>query len=304
MKILITGATGLIGQELTTHLLENGHQVNFLTTRKSALINEPNHKGFLWDVNAMTIDGNCLNGVETIIHLAGETVFQRWSPSAKKKIMDSRVKSTQLLIDAIHEHPDHVKHVITASAIGLYPNDKHGKALQEDEVPPFANNFLAQVCIAWESMGMHFKELGVEHAIVRIGIVLSDKGGALEQMVKPVKMYAGAGFGDGNMWQSWIAIDDLIAMFNHIAVNKLTGIFNGVAPNPVRNRIMIEAIGKTVNKPVFLPNVPEFVMKLMLGEMAAIVLSSQHVSSARIEENRFTFKYPLLEDALQAYLSK
>ncbi len=302
MKVLITGATGLVGQELTALLLSNGHEVNYLTGRKEAIKTEPNHKGYLWDVKKMTIDASCLQGVDTIVHLAGETVFQRWTDEAKKKIMDSRVNSTQLLLNALHDNKDSVKHVITASAIGIYPDDKNGHAMTENEVPPVAKNFLADVCLAWESMGMQFQELGLQHAIVRIGIVLSDKGGALEQMAKPVKMYAGAGFGDGKMWQSWIAVDDLVGIIQHIAMEKRTGVFNAVAPNPIRNRAMMEAIGKTLGKPVFLPNVPEFVMKLMLGEMAAIVLASQHVSSDTIEASGYEFKFPKLEQALQEYL--
>ena len=172
----------------------------------------------------------------------------------------------------------------------------------EHQAPPAAQNFLGQVCLAWESMGMHFTELGLKHAIVRIGIVLSDKGGALEQMAKPVKFYAGAGFGDGMMWQSWIAIHDLVGIIAHIAKKQLSGVYNAVAPQPVRNREMMQAIGKTLGKPVFLPNVPEFVMKLALGEMATIVLSSQHASSATIENAGYDFKYPHLENALAQYL--
>lgn len=302
MKILITGATGLVGKALTGLLLQQGHEIHYLTSRQSAIVNKPNYNGFLWDVDKMTIDGACLKGVETVIHLAGETVFQRWTTAAKAKIMDSRINSTQLLLNAIHEHTDTVKHVITASAIGIYPDTKSDVAMLEHEAPPAAQNFLGQVCLAWESVGMHFKELGLKHAIVRIGIVLSDKGGALEQMAKPVKLYAGAGFGDGMMWQSWIAIHDLVGIMAHIAANQLSGIYNAVAPHPVRNRAMMQAIGKTLGKPVFLPNVPAFMMKLALGEMAAIVLSSQHASSAAIEKTGYNFKYPHLEQALGAYL--
>jgi len=302
MKVLITGATGLVGQNLTALLLKNGHEVHYLTSRKEALKTEANYKGFLWNVKNMTIDSACLHGVETIIHLAGESVFQRWTDGAKKKIMDSRVNSTQLLLNAIHEHSDTVKNVITASAIGIYPDDKNAAPMKENDVPPVADNFLAQVCLAWERIGLQFQELGLNHSVVRIGIVLSDKGGALEQMVKPVKMFAGAGFGDGKMWQSWIAVDDLVGIIQHIAVEQRTGVFNAVAPHPVRNRAMMEAIGKAVGKPVFLPNVPEFAMKLMLGEMATIVLASQHVSSDAIEASGYVFKYPRLEQALEEYL--
>ncbi|PQJ19456.1 TIGR01777 family oxidoreductase [Nonlabens tegetincola] len=303
MKVLITGATGLVGKQIVDDLHEKGHVVHYLTTRQEAIKDEPNYKGFLWNVKEGSIDVKCLEGVTNIIHLAGETVFQRWTDDAKKRIMDSRVFSTQLLIDTLKNNKHQVEHVTTASAIGIYPDQQDGRALKENEIPPTASNFLADVCIAWEKIGALFTQLGLKHSIVRIGIVLSDNGGALDQMSKPVKYYAGAGFGNGKMWQSWIAIDDLSGIFIHIAQEQLEGIYNGVAPNPVRNRNMMETIGKVIGKPVFLPNVPKFVMKMMLGEMSAIVLSSQHVSSEKIEKTGYTFEYRELENALQNYLS-
>ncbi len=302
MRILITGATGLVGKKLVQLLMTEGHEVHYLTTRKGAIEKELRYKGFHWDVKKMTIDAACLEGVNTIIHLAGETVFQRWTEDAKKRIMNSRVDSTQLLINLLEENEHQVEQVITASAIGIYPDEQNGEPMKESDVPPTADNFLAEVCIAWESMGLQFAEMGLRHAIVRIGIVLAKEGGALEQMAKPVKLYAGAGFGNGKMWQSWIAIDDLAAIFKHIAEEELEGVFNAVAPHPVRNRPMIESIGKKLEKPVVLPNVPKFVMRLMLGEMAAIVLSSQHVSSQSIQETGFVFELPNLEQALDRYL--
>ncbi len=302
MIILITGATGLVGSKISEDLLSQGHTVHYLTTRESTIKTSDNHKGFLWNVNKMTIDAACIDGVDVIVHLAGETVFQRWTEAAKKRILNSRIDSTYLLLNLLKENEHRVKHVVTASAIGIYPDDQDGKALREDEIPPTATNFLAHVCIAWEKIGTQFKELGLTHAIVRIGIVLSDKGGALEQMSKPVKFYAGSGFGNGKMWQSWVAIDDLSGIFIHILNHELEGVYNGVAPHPVRNRPMISKIGKVMGKPVFLPNVPEFIMKVMLGEMSSIVLASQHASSSRIEEKGYSFKYPEIEPALRKYL--
>ncbi len=302
MVVLITGATGLVGSKISEDLRSQGHTIHYLTTRQSAIKNEEKNKGFLWDVKNMTIDSKCIEGVDSIIHLAGETVFQRWSDDAKKRILDSRINSTQLLLKLLQENKHQVQQVVTASAIGIYPDDQNGKALKENDIPPTATNFLADVCIAWEKEGAKFKDLGLKHAIVRIGIVLSANGGALDQMAKPVKFYAGAGFGNGKMWQSWIAIDDLSGIFIHILKHTLEGVYNGVAPQPVRNRPMMEAIGKVLGKPVFLPNVPKFVMKLMLGEMSSIVLASQHASSAKIMEKGYHFEYPKLEGALTQYL--
>lgn len=303
MVVLITGATGLVGSKISEDLIAQGHTVHYLTTRKSAIKNERNNKGFLWNVKEMTIDADCIKGVDSIVHLAGETVFQRWNEDAKKRILNSRLDSTELLLRLLKENDHQVQHAVTASAIGIYPDDQNGKALRENEIPPTATNFLADVCIAWEKAGKQFQELGLSHAVVRIGIVLAGKGGALDQMAKPVKFYAGAGFGNGKMWQSWIAIDDLSGIFIHILKNNLEGVYNGVAPHPVRNRPMMETIGKVLGKPVFLPNVPEFIMKLMLGEMSSVVLASQHASSAKVEESGYVFKYPELEKALKQYLN-
>jgi uncharacterized protein (TIGR01777 family) len=302
MVVLITGATGLVGSKISKDLRAQGHTVHYLTTRQSAIKNEADYKGFLWDVKKGTIDVSCIEGVEAIIHLAGETVFQKWTDEAKTRILNSRVDSTKLLLRLLQENDHQVKQAVTAGAIGIYPDDQNGKALRENEIPPTATNFLADVCIAWEEVGAKFQDLGLKHAVVRIGIVLSDKGGALDQMAKPVKFYAGAGFGNGKMWQSWIAIEDLSGIFIHILKNTLEGTYNGVAPNPVRNRPMMELIGDVLGKPVFLPNVPEFIMKLMLGEMSSIVLASQHASSAKIQEKAYEFQYPELERALKEYL--
>lgn len=303
MKLLITGATGLVGSKLTDQLRSAGHQIHYLTTRESAIENKPDYKGFLWNVKSMTIDANCLDGVDTIIHLAGESVFQRWTDQAKNRIMSSRINSTQLLLKTLADNDHQVTHAITASAIGIYPDVWGEKALREDQVPPTADNFLGEVCVAWEDIGKQFEEHGLKHSIVRIGIVLAAKGGALEQMAKPVKLYAGAGFGNGQMWQSWIAIDDLVGIFKHISENKLEGTYNGVAPHPERNRPLMETIGDVLGKSVFLPNVPKFVMKLMLGEMSATVLSSQYASSEKIEQAGYKFELPQLKKALEKYLS-
>ncbi|SCY16682.1 hypothetical protein SAMN05192588_1471 [Nonlabens sp. Hel1_33_55] len=303
MKLLITGATGLVGSKLTKELRSVGHQIHYLTTRESAIKNEADYKGFLWDVKSMSIEAACLEGVDTIIHLAGESVFQRWTDEAKDRIMSSRINSTELLINTLRDNEHQVKHAITASAIGIYPDKWEGQPMTEDQVPPTADNFLGEVCVAWEDVGEQFKELGLKHSIVRIGIVLASKGGALEQMAKPVKMYAGAGFGNGKMWQSWIAIDDLVGIFRHISENELVGVYNGVAPNPVRNRPLMETIGDVLDKPVFLPNVPAFMMKLMLGEMSATVLSSQYVSGEKIEQAGYKFELSNLKPALEKYLS-
>lgn len=302
MKVLVTGATGLVGTQLTTLLRSHGHEVHYLTTRREAIEHQSDYKGFLWNVANQTIDPACLEGVDRMIHLAGETVFQRWTEAAKTRIMDSRVNSTRLLLDLLRNNKHQITHVTTASAVGIYPDVLEGSPLRESDVPPVADNFLGDVCVAWEREGRKFASMGLGHAIVRIGIVLAAKGGALEQMAKPVKLYAGAGFGSGRMWQSWIAIDDLTSIFKFIATEQLEGVYNAVAPQPIRNRMLIETIGDVLGKPVVLPNVPQFALKIALGDMAAIVLSSQYASSKTIEAAGYTFRFKEVRPALEEYL--
>ncbi|MBF4984436.1 NAD-dependent epimerase/dehydratase family protein, partial [Nonlabens mediterrranea] len=173
MKVLITGATGLVGSQIADLFISKGHTVHYLTTRSNAIKNEKHYKGFLWDVKNMTIDSSCITGVDTIIHLAGESVFQRWTEEAKESIMSSRIDSTQLLINLLKDNNHQVQQVITASAIGIYPDDPEAEAFKENDIPPYANNYLAEVCIAWESIAQQFRETGVQLSIVRIGIVLA-----------------------------------------------------------------------------------------------------------------------------------
>lgn len=302
MKILVTGATGLVGKHLCDYLMNQGHDIHYLTTRPEAVVNKVNYHGYLWDVEKGTIDPKCIKDVQVVVHLAGETVFQRWTKGAKQRILNSRVDSTRLISQLLEKQEHQVKHVITASAIGIYPDDLGKHPFTEDSVPPIADNYLAHVCDKWEQSAVKFQELGLKHAIVRIGVVLAAKGGALEQMARPVKLYAGAAFGNGKMWQSWIAIDDLTKIFSFIIDEQLEGVYNGVAPQPVRNKELVQQISSVLNKPVFLPNVPKFVLKVMLGEMSSVILASQHASSAKIQAKGFQFEYPTLNQALTKYL--
>ncbi len=300
MKILITGATGLIGSEIVALLLQNGVSINYLTTSKDKIIAEHNYKGFYWNPNSGEIDADCLEDVTTIIHLAGATVSKRWTNSYKEEILNSRVFSTRLLYQAISKNQNQVAHIISASAIGVYP-DSLEKTYHEDE-KSIDNSFLGQVVETWEKEVDKFKKLNIVVSKVRIGLVLAKKGGALQEMVKPIKIGFGSAFGSGKQYQSWIHIHDLASIFYYIAANKLEGVYNGVAPYPVSNQDLTKAIATVLKKPLFMPNIPKLRMKLILGEMHIILFSSQNVSATKILNKGFQFKYASLNKALENIL--
>jgi uncharacterized protein len=300
MKVLITGATGLVGQEIVKLLLQNGISVNYLTTSKSKLSNESNYKGFYWNINTNEINIDAFEGVEIIIHLAGATVAKRWTKSYKQEILESRINSTKLLFSTLSSLKNNVTQVISASAVGIYPSSINQIYHEEDEVVD--NSFLGMVVNKWEEEVDHFEELNIKVTKIRIGIVLAKNGGALQEMVKPIKYGVGAAFGSGNQYQSWIHIDDLVNIFLFTITNKLSGIYNAVSPYPVTNALLTKAIAKKISKPLFLPNIPKFVMKLMLGEMHQILFTSQNVSSKKLLNKGFQFKYASLDKALQNLL--
>lgn len=297
MKVLITGATGLVGQALTEMLLKRGDSVNYLTTSSSKLKQEDNYKGYLWNTKKQEIDKGCFEGVTAIINLAGASVAERWTSQHKKAILDSRVDSLNLLYKALSEIDHSVEHLVSASAIGVYPSSET-KLYEEDEYN-LSNDFLGDVVQKWEKAADQFTSLNISVAKLRIGVVLSANGGALEKMAKPIENYVGAPLGSGKQWQSWIHIEDLAHMFCYIIDDEMYGVFNAVAPNPVNNKELTKAIAKVLDKPLILPPVPQFVLKLMLGEMAQIVLGSQLVSSDKIQQEGFVFEYTNVEKALE-----
>jgi uncharacterized protein (TIGR01777 family) len=300
MRVLITGATGLIGKEIVKVCHSQYIDVNYLTTSKSKISNENNYKGFYWNPETGEIDENCLQDVEAIIHLAGATVSKRWTKTYKKEILSSRINTTQLLVNTLKHHPNAVKHVISASAIGLYP-DSLSKYYDEDDSAG-DSSFLSHVVKEWELAVDGFTELNIIVSKVRIGLVLSKKGGALPEIIKPIKLGLGAAFGSGKAWQSWIHIEDLAHIFVFILNNKLAGVYNGVSSNPVINEDLTKLCAKVLKRPLFLPNIPEFFMKLVLGEMYTLLFMSQRVSSKKIEAAGFEFSYHHLEPALEELL--
>ena len=300
MTVLITGATGLVGQELVNLLLQNGYTIHYLSTSKSKLVSQNNYKGFFWNPKKSEIDTNALTGVEVIIHLAGANVAKKWTTAYKEEIIESRVLSTQLLYKTLQKNSHQVKQIISASAVGIYPDSLtdiyHETDLDIDV------SFLGNVVKQWENEVSQFEKLEIIVSKIRIGIVLAKNGGALQEMAKPIKYGVGAAFGSGEQYQSWIHVQDLVAIFQFVMENRLPGIYNGVAPYPVTNSELTKAIAKTLGKPLFLPNIPKFAMKLILGEMHQILFSSQHVSCRKLLDENFQFKFASLDKALNDLL--
>lgn len=300
MTILITGATGLVGQELVSLLLQNGHTVHYLSTSNNKLVTNSNYKGFYWNPKTAEIDTDSLADVEVVVHLAGASVAKKWTKSYKNEIIESRILSTKLLFQTLQNTPNQVKQIVSASAIGIYPdsltNIYHESDLDIDV------SFLGNVVKLWENEVNQFEKLQLIVSKIRIGIVLAKNGGALQEMVKPIQYGVGAAFGSGEQYQSWIHIQDLVAIFYHVIENKLPGIYNGVSPYPVTNTELTKSIAKTLNKPFFLPNIPKFVMQLILGEMHQILFSSQHVSCRKLLDENFQFKFASLDKALNDLL--
>ncbi|MBT8321742.1 MAG: TIGR01777 family oxidoreductase [Eudoraea sp.] len=298
MKLLITGATGLVGGELLRICRQEGIPVHYLTTRREKIRNEGNLQGFYWNPKLGEIDLSCFEGVTTIINLAGASVAKRWSKTYKEEIKASRVNSLRTLYQGLEKTSNNkITSLISASAIGIYPNSNTEYYTEGTEAR--RSGFLGQVVASWEKEALNFKSLGIETALVRIGLVLSAKGGALPQIVKPIKNYAGAAMGSGEQWQSWIHIKDLAGIFMFLGSKGHSGIFNAVAPNPVTNKRLTREVAKVFKKPLWLPNIPQFVMKLIFGEMATILFASQRVSSQKIEKYGYKFHYQNICRALE-----
>lgn len=299
--ILITGATGLVGKALTRFLLSKGYTIHVLTTQKTLVHPNKNLQYFHWNPQENKIDTSCLKGVEVVINLAGSSIAQRWTKSAKASILNSRIQSLQVLSKAIKEGNFPIKQLISASAIGIYSDSKTN--YYEEEHVSTDSSFLSTVVSAWESATTQFQEMGIKTTLLRIGIVLDANGGALPKIKAPIEKYCGAVLGSGEQWQSWIHIDDLVAIFVHALEFKLEGVFNAVAPNPVQQTELTKTIALVLKRPMFLPKVPEFLLKLLLGEMSAVVLESQRVCSKKIQNAGFKFNYHELSAALNDLLN-
>ncbi len=303
MVILLTGATGLVGKELGKALIKEGHELIVLSqdSSKAKTILPFPAKVFSWGANFEELPKDILNGVEAIIHLAGESIASgRWTKKRKERIYESRILTTRKLVNAVkaaHLKGDlKLKHFISASAIGIYGN--RGDELVNEE-SSLGNDYLASVCKDWEKETLSLNEIGIRVVNPRIGIVLSAQGGALEKMLLPFSLGLGGAIGLGRQWMSWIHLEDLVQLFLFVLKNQeIKGSLNAVAPNPVTNKEFSKVLASSLERPLFFP-VPPLMLKVILGEMSTLILAGQRVSSEKALNNGMKFKYPNLYSALK-----
>ncbi len=296
-NILIAGGSGLVGSQLTKILQQSGFQVSHLSRnpQKSKL------PAFYWNPDKGEIDLACLKDTDCIINLAGAGVADaRWTDSYKNEILNSRVNSTRLIARSLKENENKVNLLLNASAVGIYGNEA---PLLTHENAAAGNTFLAEVCRIWEEEAMKIQNANTRLVIFRIGLVLSAKGGFLKAIATPAKFGFGTYFGDGAMMNPWIHIDDLCGMFLHAIKNKdVKGVYNAVAPNPETNKTLVQLTAKALHRPQFLPGVPAFLLNIMMGEMGPMLLANQNISSARISNSGFEFKYARAKKAIEDLL--
>lgn len=300
MKILITGATGLIGSHLSETLIERGHIIHYLTTRKSKITQSDVLKGYYWNASEGSIDTACLEGVEIIVHLAGASIAQRWTAANREKILKSRTETTSLLYDLVANHTNSVRHFVSASGIGIYPPSQETEYTESSQ--DVDSSFVGDVVVAWEHEAMRFQSLDIKTTLIRTGLVLAGEGGALPKIAAPIRKGFGAPIGTGKQWQSWIHIDDMTAIYEAVIDKQWEGVINAVAPNPVTNKALTQSIARSLNRKLWLPNVPGFVLKLILGRMANLVLQGQLVRSERLSELDFVFNFEEIDEAIDDLL--
>ena len=299
-NILITGGTGLIGTRLTELLLSRQYKVAHLSRKPAQPGNVPR---FHWDIEQNTIDPEALEFADYIVHLAGANIGEkRWTKDRKKVILHSRTDSADLLFRQAKAQKNRVKAFISASGTNIYGQDTGGILLHEER-RQYGDDFLATVVKAWEASARQFDQLHIRNISIRTGFVLSANGDSLARMAAPVKLGLGAPLGSGQQFVSWIHIDDLANIYlKCITDDKMEGAYNAVAPNPVTNKEMMREIARVLKRPFFLPNVPGFLLKLVFGELASVVLGGNKVSSEKLEKKGFEFKYTNLEGALKDVL--
>jgi hypothetical protein len=298
--VLITGGTGTIGRRLTQLLQQQGYTVTHLSRSPSE---HDNVKSYAWDIGKGQLDIGAIQTADHIIHLAGAGIADgRWTDARKREILESRTQSTALLASALKDNQHHVKSFVSSSAIGYYGGDTSDRPLRENS--PAGTDFLAQVTRAWERSVEEVSALGIRTVRIRTGVVLTMAGGALPKLVQPVKLGAGAPIGSGQQYISWIHLDDICNLFIEAIRNEQwTGVYNGVAPEPVTNADLTRLIATVLNKPQILPNIPAFVIKLMFGELAVTVLGGNYVLNRRIaDETNFRYQFPDLRKALEDLL--
>jgi uncharacterized protein (TIGR01777 family) len=299
MKLVIAGGTGFIGSALCARLRERGDSLTLLS-RSPRPPGLADASWVQWDPASPKNLKEVVEGSDGVVNLAGEPIAaRRWTPAQKERIRQSRLLSTRALVGAIAEAEAKPKFLINASAVGYY--GARGDELIREEAPP-GSDFLSRVCVEWEREAKGAEEHGVRVVCLRTGIVLGRGGGALAKMVPPFRFFVGGPLGNGRQWVPWIHIEDEVGLILFLMERpEASGAFNGTAPNPVTMRDFARALGKALNRPAWAP-VPAFALKLLLGEMAEMLLSGQRAVPARAQALGYTFRYPTIDEALRACL--
>ena len=295
MRVAITGASGLIGSALVPELERAGHEVISLVRGR-----EPQAGEAKWDPAAGTIDAGALEGIEAVVHLAGENIGQRWTETSRRRILDSRVQGTRLVAETVASL-DPQPALLAASAIGFYGQQGDRELT---EASPRGEGFLGDVVSAWEAAAEPAREAGARVVHFRQGLVLSKDGGALGRMLLPFRMGVGGRIGSGCQWWSWVAIDDVAAAYLFALQHPLDGVYNLAAPGVVRNADFVDALGSALSRPTIFP-LPGVAVRLAFGEMGEeMLLGGQRVDPERLQSQGFEFAYPKLEGALEHVLGK
>lgn len=292
-RILIGGGSGFVGGFLSKALAAEGHEVAHLS--RSAPINSP-YPSYQWDIRKQIINEDAVVAADYIINLAGAGIADApWSQKRKQLIISSRTQSTRLLAETLKKTGHRPKLYLSSSAIGFYG---HRGETAMDEDSPAGQGFLPESCIAWEESTQAIAEMGVPLFINRTGIVLHPSGGALQKMLLPLHFFLSNYFGNGKQWYSWIHINDLVGIFQYAIQQQLTGVFNAVAPHPVRNKTLAQELPRAKGKAALVLPVPAFMLQLALGEMSHTILDSCKVSAAKISDAGYTFQQPNIREAL------
>jgi hypothetical protein len=306
MRVLITGGTGLIGRALAANLVADGHEVIVLSRNPQRATGLPaGVRAEGWDARTAEGWGSLADGADAIVNLAGENLAgagffpARWTAERKRLIRESRLNAGQAVVQAVEAATQKPHVVIQASAVGYY--GPRGDEVITEESPP-GDDFLARLCVDWEASTAAVEEMGVRRAVIRTGIVLSREGGTLPRLLLPYRLFVGGPFGSGRQYYSWIHIADEVAAIRFLMENEAaSGPFNLTAPNPLPNAEFGKVLGRVLRRPSAVP-VPGFAMRLLLGEVATVVLDGQRVLPRRLQELGFTFRFPELEAALRDLL--
>ena len=298
MKILITGGSGTLGKEIANLVLKKKNEVNILTRNKNLKSHNPRLKYFYWNPKKEDIDLDCFNGVDCVINLAGFSVFSLWTRSNRTKIFDSRVGSTNFILNILQKNKIKIKSFVNASAIAAYRDSSDFISSENDSINN-PNSFINQVVVKWEGEVKKFESKlpDISFSIMRIGLVLSKSGGLFKICKMLSKFLILSPLGSGNQWQSWIHEQDAAKIILLSCENSWRGTYNLVAPKPVKQNELINKIAIFNKSRVIFPNIPSFIVKLVFGEMSEVILSSQKVKSVKLSESDFSFKN--IDDALK-----